>query len=73
MTRENLERAKYLLHDIEVLETIGDTQEHNHWTAFINADDESKILYIQSVTFLNDFKAFVKTEKAKLEAELEQI
>ena len=73
MTREKLERANYLQHDIEVLGRLSDVQDARHWTAFINADDESKIMYIQSVTFLNDFKAFVKAEKTKLEAELEQI
>lgn len=70
MTKEILEKANDLQHDIEVLETLS---QGNHWTAFQNTDNEGKVMYIQSVTFLNDFKAFVDAEKTKLEAELEQI
>jgi hypothetical protein len=70
MTKEILEKANDLQHDIEVLEILA---QRNQWTAFQNTDNEDKVMYIQSVTFLNDFKAFVDAEKTKLSAELEQI
>ena len=68
MTKEILEKANDLQHDIEVLEVLA---QGNHWTAFQNTDNEGKVMYIQSVTFLKDFREFVKDEKDKLSAELE--
>lgn len=68
MTKEILEKANDLQHDIEVLETLA---QGNNWTAFQNTDNEGKVMYIQSVSFLKDFREFVKDEKDKLSAELE--
>lgn len=72
MTKETLDEALYLNHDIEVLKTLRSTQERKHWTAFANADDEN-ILYIQSTTLLQDFKDFIAAELDKLNAEFEKL
>lgn len=70
MTRETFDFAKDLVHDIEVLETIQDTQCQSHWVAFVTADNEKEQLYQYSTELMDDFKEFVTNEIEKLKRKL---
>ena len=73
MTRETFDFAKDLIHDIEVLETIQDTQCQRHWVAFVTADNEKKNLYQHSTELMDDFKEFVTNEIEKLKIKLAKL
>lgn len=73
MTRETYKHAEYLVHDIEILKTVKDSQDQNHWVAYVTADDPKTELSQFSDELTDDFKEFIAKEIEKLENILESL
>ena len=73
MTKEAYLRASELTHDIDTLEEVQFTFQHNRWVGFVTADNSEKILPMESKMLKKDFEEFVNTEIKKLNEELEKL
>lgn len=73
MTKEAYLRASKISNDIDMLEEVQFTFQHNRWVGFVTADNSAKILPIESKTLQKDFEEFVNSEIKKLNNELEKL
>lgn len=75
MTRETLEKANHLKHDIEILEELKDHQTKQHWVGFRvpNGSLEEKLDDFYSDEINNAFKEFVSTQLERAEKLLEEL
>ena len=73
MTKEAYLRASKISNDIDMLEEVQFTFQHNRWVGFVTADNSAKILPIESKTLQEDFEKFVNSEIKKLNDELETL
>ena len=64
MTKEQYELAQDYRHDIELLNSIRDSQLKDHWVNFTTPDGCDGSAY--SEVFLDDFEEWVQKEKEKL-------
>lgn len=73
MTKEAYLRASKIATDIDMLEEVQFTFQHNRWVGFVTADNSAEILPIESKTLQKDFEKFVNSEIKKLNDELEKL
>lgn len=73
MTKEAYLRASKISNDIDMLEEVQFTFQHNRWVGFVTADNSAEILPIESKTLQKDFEEFVNSEIKKLNDELEKL
>ena len=71
MTKEQYDMAKDYRHDIELLDSIRDSQLKDHWVEFTTPDGCNGSAY--SDAFIEDFEEWVQKEKEKLEKLLEEL
>ena len=64
MTKEQYELAQDYRHDIELLNSIRDSQLKDHWVNFTTPDGCDGSAY--SEVFLDDFEEWIQKEKEKL-------
>ena len=64
MTKEQYELAQDYRHDIDLLNSIRDSQLKDHWVNFTTPDGCDGSAY--SEVFLDDFEEWVQKEKEKL-------
>lgn len=73
MTKEVYLSASEITHDIDMLEEVQFTFQHNRWVGFVTADNSAKILPMESKMLKKDFEEFVNSEIKKLNDELEKL
>ena len=73
MTKEEFNKAEDVLHDIEVLEKIKETQNNSHWVGFVRAENEKEVLRFYSGELWLNFKTFVSAELDKLKIEFKEM
>ena len=71
MITEQYTLAKDYRHDIELLDSIRDSQLKDHWVEFTTPDGCNGSAY--SDVFVDDFEEWVQKEKEKLEKLLEEL
>lgn len=71
MTKEQHTLACDYMHDIELLDSIRDSQLKDHWVEFTTPDGCKGSAY--SDVFVDDFERWVKEEKEKLSKLLEEL
>ena len=71
MITEQYTLAKDYRHDIELLDSIRDSQLKDHWVEFTTPDGCNGSAY--SDAFIDDFEEWVQKEKEKLEKLLEDL
>lgn len=64
MTKEQYTLAQDYVHDIELLDSIRDSQLKDHWVEFTTDGCRSSAY---SDTFIEDFEEWVQKEKERLE------
>lgn len=73
MTREKYEKAEDLVKDIDNINLILETMEHNHWVGFVCADSPLETINSQTVTFREDLENFLRCERTKLMDEFDKL
>ena len=71
MITEQYTLAKDYRHDIELLDSIRDSQLKDHWVEFTTPDGCNGSAY--SDVFVDDFEEWVQKEKEKLEKLFEEL
>lgn len=71
MTKGQYTLAQDYVHDIELLDSIRDSQLKDHWINFTTPDGCDGSAY--SDVFIDDFEEWVQKEKEKLEKLLEEL
>ena len=71
MTKEQYTLANDYVHDIELLDSIRNSQLKDHWVEFSTPDGCRASAY--SEIFMDDFEEWVQKEKEKLEKLLEEL
>ena len=71
MITEQYTLAKDYRHDIELLDSIRDSQLKDHWVEFTTPDGCNGSAY--SDAFIEDFEEWVQKEKEKLEKLFEEL
>ena len=71
MITEQYTLAKDYRHDIELLDSIRDSQLKDHWVEFTTPDGCNGSAY--SDAFIDDFEEWIQKEKEKLEKLLEEL
>ena len=71
MTKEQYNLECDYMHDIELLDSIRDSQLKDHWVNFTTPDGCNGSAY--SEVFVDDFEEWVQKEKKKLEKLLEEL
>ena len=71
MTREILEKANEIDHDIEALKDIKSEQDKRHWVGFRTPSGEVSSFWINEIQ--DDFQRFIAAELEKAEKMLERL
>jgi hypothetical protein len=71
MTKEQYTLAQDYVHDIDLLDSIRNSQLKDHWVNFTTPDGCDGSAY--SDVFIEDFEEWVQKEKEKLEKLLEEL
>jgi hypothetical protein len=71
MTKEQYTLAQDYVHDIDLLDSIRNSQLKDHWVNFTTPDGCDGSAY--SEVFIDDFEEWVQKEKEKLEKLLEEL
>lgn len=73
MTREELNLAKDLEHDIDMLKEIQKTMEENHWVAFTTAEKSVREENFYCDYLIDSFKKFVDEKLLDARKKLEEL